>query len=103
MGTTRPQDSDSLRRQRAPAPAPRPTTQAAAPTTYPAAPGAATPGPAEPAVAQVNGFRGGTPQLELMQQRIQHDLWYIDNWSLPLDLRIIIKTVFEVFRRNNAY
>ena len=53
--------------------------------------------------AQVNGFRGGTPQLELMQQRIQHDLWYIDNWSLLLDLLIIIRTVFEVFRRNNAY
>jgi exopolysaccharide biosynthesis polyprenyl glycosylphosphotransferase len=53
--------------------------------------------------AQVNGFRGGTPQLELMQRRIQHDLWYIDNWSLSLDMLIVIKTMFEVLRRNNAY
>jgi undecaprenyl-phosphate galactose phosphotransferase/putative colanic acid biosynthesis UDP-glucose lipid carrier transferase len=53
--------------------------------------------------AQVKGFRGGTPQLELMQQRVQHDLWYIDNWSLSLDVLIIIKTMFEVLRRNNAY
>jgi undecaprenyl-phosphate galactose phosphotransferase/putative colanic acid biosynthesis UDP-glucose lipid carrier transferase len=52
--------------------------------------------------AQVKGFRGGTPQLELMQQRVQHDLWYIDNWSLSLDLLIMFKTAFEVLK-NNAY
>lgn len=53
--------------------------------------------------AQVKGFRGGTPRLELMQQRIQHDLWYIDNWSLSLDLFIMFKTALEVVKRNNAY
>jgi Undecaprenyl-phosphate glucose phosphotransferase len=53
--------------------------------------------------AQVQGFRGGTPRLELMQQRIQHDLWYIDNWSFTLDIFIMFKTVFEVVRRSNAY
>jgi undecaprenyl-phosphate galactose phosphotransferase/putative colanic acid biosynthesis UDP-glucose lipid carrier transferase len=53
--------------------------------------------------AQVHGFRGGTPQLELMQRRIQLDLWYIDNWSLMLDIHIIVKTAFELLRRRNAY
>jgi Undecaprenyl-phosphate glucose phosphotransferase len=53
--------------------------------------------------AQVRGFRGGTPRLELMQQRITLDLWYIDNWSLALDLYIMLRTVFELIRRRNAY
>jgi undecaprenyl-phosphate galactose phosphotransferase/putative colanic acid biosynthesis UDP-glucose lipid carrier transferase len=53
--------------------------------------------------AQVQGFRGGTPRLELMQQRIMLDLWYIDNWSLTLDLYIMMVTFFEVIRRRNAY
>jgi len=53
--------------------------------------------------AQVRGFRGGTPRLELMQQRIALDLWYIDNWSLRLDLYIMVRTFFEVIRRRNAY
>ena len=53
--------------------------------------------------AQVHGFRGGTPQLELMQQRILLDLWYIDNWSFTLDIHIMVKTVFELLRRRNAY
>jgi undecaprenyl-phosphate galactose phosphotransferase/putative colanic acid biosynthesis UDP-glucose lipid carrier transferase len=53
--------------------------------------------------AQVQGFRGGTPRLELMQQRITLDLWYVDNWSLRLDLYIMMRTFFEVVRRRNAY
>jgi len=53
--------------------------------------------------AQVHGFRGGTPQLELMQKRILLDLWYIDNWSFTLDIHIMVKTVFELLRRRNAY
>lgn len=53
--------------------------------------------------AQVLGFRGGTPQLELMQQRIKHDLWYIDNWGLLLDIYIMVRTVFELLRKKNAY
>jgi undecaprenyl-phosphate galactose phosphotransferase/putative colanic acid biosynthesis UDP-glucose lipid carrier transferase len=53
--------------------------------------------------AQVQGFRGGTPRLELMQQRITLDLWYIDNWSLTLDIYIMLKTLFELIRRRNAY
>jgi putative colanic acid biosynthesis UDP-glucose lipid carrier transferase len=53
--------------------------------------------------AQVNGFRGETDTLEKMQSRIEYDLDYLRNWSLPLDLWIIVKTVREVLRRNNAY
>ena len=53
--------------------------------------------------AQVNGFRGETETLEKMQSRIEFDLEYLRNWSLPLDLWIIVRTVREVLRRNNAY
>ena len=53
--------------------------------------------------AQVNGFRGETPKLSLMQRRVELDLWYITNWSLALDLRIIIRTCFEVLRARNAF
>jgi exopolysaccharide biosynthesis polyprenyl glycosylphosphotransferase len=53
--------------------------------------------------AQVNGFRGGTPELDLMKERIDLDLWYIDNWSFWLDLWIIARTCFEVARGRNAY
>jgi undecaprenyl-phosphate galactose phosphotransferase/putative colanic acid biosynthesis UDP-glucose lipid carrier transferase len=53
--------------------------------------------------AQVHGYRGGTPRLELMEKRISFDLWYIDNWSLVLDMHIILKTTFELIRSRNAY
>jgi undecaprenyl-phosphate galactose phosphotransferase/putative colanic acid biosynthesis UDP-glucose lipid carrier transferase len=53
--------------------------------------------------AQVNGFRGGTPELDLMKERIDLDLWYIDNWSFWLDVWIILRTCFEVARGRNAY
>jgi Undecaprenyl-phosphate glucose phosphotransferase len=53
--------------------------------------------------AQVHGYRGGTPQLELMERRVALDLWYIDNWSLVLDISIIFKTSFELMRSRNAY
>jgi Undecaprenyl-phosphate glucose phosphotransferase len=45
--------------------------------------------------AQVNGFRGETDTLEKMQKRIEHDLFYIDNWSLLFDLKIIVLTLFS--------
>jgi undecaprenyl-phosphate galactose phosphotransferase/putative colanic acid biosynthesis UDP-glucose lipid carrier transferase len=53
--------------------------------------------------AQVNGCRGRTPQVEHMQSRLDLDLWYIRNWSLGLDLWILLKTFVEVARRRNAY
>ncbi|MBR0838994.1 undecaprenyl-phosphate glucose phosphotransferase [Bradyrhizobium liaoningense] len=53
--------------------------------------------------AQVHGYRGGTPQLELMKQRIALDLWYIDNWSLMLDIHIMFRTALELIRPRNAY
>lgn len=53
--------------------------------------------------AQVNGYRGETDTLEKMQSRIEFDLDYLRNWSMPLDLWIIIRTVKEVLKRDNAY
>jgi undecaprenyl-phosphate galactose phosphotransferase/putative colanic acid biosynthesis UDP-glucose lipid carrier transferase len=53
--------------------------------------------------AQVNGCRGRTPQVEHMRSRLDLDLWYIKNWSVGLDLWILLKTVVEVARRRNAY
>ncbi|MBW7850241.1 MAG: undecaprenyl-phosphate glucose phosphotransferase [Rhodospirillales bacterium] len=53
--------------------------------------------------AQVSGLRGETDTPEKMQQRVDYDLHYIDNWSLLLDLRILLKTVFVGFVHRNAY
>ena len=53
--------------------------------------------------AQVRGFRGGTPTVDLMLRRIEHDLWYIDNWSLWLDWVILARTVIALMRPQNAY
>jgi putative colanic acid biosynthesis UDP-glucose lipid carrier transferase len=53
--------------------------------------------------AQVNGMRGETEVLEKMEARIQYDLDYLRNWSLWLDLWIILKTVKVVLTRENAH
>jgi len=53
--------------------------------------------------AQVNGFRGETDTLEKMQGRIDHDLDYLRNWSLKLDLQIILKTARLVLKDQKAY
>jgi putative colanic acid biosynthesis UDP-glucose lipid carrier transferase len=48
--------------------------------------------------AQVHGFRGETKTTEDIRSRMQHDLYYIDNWSIWLDIEIITRTVFVLFR-----
>ena len=53
--------------------------------------------------AQVNGWRGPTETVEQKQQRIKHDLWYIENWSFLLDLKIIFLTVWGKRTRKNAF
>jgi putative colanic acid biosysnthesis UDP-glucose lipid carrier transferase len=53
--------------------------------------------------AQINGYRGETDTLEKMQQRINYDLEYLRNWSLSLDLQILVKTALVFLRDQNAY
>jgi putative colanic acid biosynthesis UDP-glucose lipid carrier transferase len=53
--------------------------------------------------AQVNGYRGETRELGLMKQRVESDLWYIEYWSLWLDVRILLLTIVRAFKSENAY
>lgn len=54
--------------------------------------------------AQVSGFRGETRTPELMERRVELDVWYLENWSFWLDLRIVVKTVTNMFGHDaNAY
>jgi len=53
--------------------------------------------------AQVNGYRGETQTLDKMEGRVDHDLEYLRNWSLKLDLYIIFRTVTLVFKDAGAY
>jgi putative colanic acid biosysnthesis UDP-glucose lipid carrier transferase len=53
--------------------------------------------------AQVNGFRGETITIESMRQRIDYDLEYLKIWSLMLDIKIILKTIGQVFKDTKAY
>ena len=55
-------------------------------------------------LAQVSGFRGETQKLSQMEDRVKKDIEYIENWTLLLDIRIIVKTVTNVFAgEKNAY
>ena len=49
--------------------------------------------------AQINGFRGDTS----IRKRIDHDLYYIENWTLSLDFKIMFLTIFKGFINRNAY
>jgi Undecaprenyl-phosphate glucose phosphotransferase len=53
--------------------------------------------------AQVNGYRGQTRTVADIEGRLKLDLWYIDNWTLLTDFRIILMTVIEIFRNGNVY
>ena len=53
--------------------------------------------------AQVNGFRGETRTASDIEERVKLDLWYIDNWNVFLDFKIILLTVIEIVRADKAY
>jgi Undecaprenyl-phosphate glucose phosphotransferase len=53
--------------------------------------------------AQVNGYRGETREIKQMERRVEHDLWYINNWSPLLDVRIILQTIAVALRQTTAY
>ncbi|MCB0834422.1 MAG: undecaprenyl-phosphate glucose phosphotransferase [Bacteroidetes bacterium] len=48
--------------------------------------------------AQINGYRGETKDPVLMQKRVDHDIWYIENWSFWLDIQIILLTVWQMIK-----
>jgi putative colanic acid biosynthesis UDP-glucose lipid carrier transferase len=54
--------------------------------------------------AQVTGFRGETKELWQMEERVRRDIWYMENWSIWLDIRIVWMTMKTMFRHDeNAY
>ena len=53
--------------------------------------------------AQIHGWRGETNSQEKIQQRVEHDLYYIENWSILLDIYILLRTPFALLRTENAY
>ena len=53
--------------------------------------------------AQINGWRGETDTHEKIQRRVEHDLYYIENWSLLFDFSILVKTPLTLLKAENAY
>jgi len=53
--------------------------------------------------AQVNGWRGETDTEEKIRKRVEHDISYINNWSILLDLKIILKTIWVSLLGKEAY
>jgi putative colanic acid biosynthesis UDP-glucose lipid carrier transferase len=54
--------------------------------------------------AQINGYRGEIANPDQIKDRVSSDLWYLEHWTVWLDLRIIFLTVFKVFKGDkNAY
>ncbi len=53
--------------------------------------------------AQINGWRGETDTHEKIEKRVEHDLYYIENWSIVLDLYILLKTPFALLKTENSY
>lgn len=52
--------------------------------------------------AQVNGLRGQTQTVQQMQKRVEHDIWYMENWSILVDLKIMFMTVFNTIRGDKS-
>ncbi|MFN4142944.1 undecaprenyl-phosphate glucose phosphotransferase [Aestuariivirga sp.] len=53
--------------------------------------------------AQVNGWRGETDTVEKLQRRVEHDLHYIENWSIAFDLYILLRTPVSLLKTENSY
>jgi lipopolysaccharide/colanic/teichoic acid biosynthesis glycosyltransferase len=53
--------------------------------------------------AQINGWRGETDTVEKIEQRVAHDLHYIENWSLWMDIKILAMTPWSVLNGKNAF
>ena len=53
--------------------------------------------------AQINGWRGETDTQEKIQRRVEHDLYYIENWSVLFDLQILAMTPLALLKTENAY
>ena len=53
--------------------------------------------------AQVNGWRGETDTVEQIKKRVEHDLYYIEHWSILLDLKIIARTILGGFTGHHAF
>jgi lipopolysaccharide/colanic/teichoic acid biosynthesis glycosyltransferase len=54
--------------------------------------------------AQVNGYRGETKDPILMEKRVQHDIWYMENWSVMLDIKILFMTIINMLKgEENAF
>lgn len=54
--------------------------------------------------AQVNGYRGPTHELWQMEKRVKYDVWYIEHWSMLLDLKIMVRTVINALKgESNAF
>lgn len=51
--------------------------------------------------AQINGYRGLTEELWKMEKRVEHDVWYMENWTPILDLKIIVLTARNLLKPDN--
>jgi undecaprenyl-phosphate galactose phosphotransferase/putative colanic acid biosynthesis UDP-glucose lipid carrier transferase len=52
-------------------------------------------------MAQIRGLRGETANLVQMEQRVEQDIWYVNNWSFALDLWILARTCLVIFGQNS--